>query len=107
MDPVRYATIVNNYDSIRKTAAFDPAQRLTADNADVGELLGYIDDLRKEKDMRAALMDRIGALRRGDWSGASFDGRTGRDWLAVAAHGDGAALKNLADDLTGWESEYD
>ncbi len=54
---------------------------------------------------RAALLDRIAELWRGDWSGHAFDGRDGRNWINAATHGDAAVLAELSGELKSYEDE--
>lgn len=54
---------------------------------------------------RAALLDRIATLWRGDWSGHAFDGRDGRNWINAATYGDAAALTELSAELKDYEDE--
>jgi hypothetical protein len=51
--------------------------------AELGALAGQ--QLLRER--RDALLDRIGNLWRGDWTGRSFDGRDGQRWITDATHG--------------------
>lgn len=48
IDPVRLATIRNNYEYLRRAAERDPGRRLEADNADLGDLLTEVDRLQRE-----------------------------------------------------------
>lgn len=54
---------------------------------------------------RHALVSRVGALWRGDWTGHCFDGRDGQRWLDTAMGGDAADLAQLDTELTAYESD--
>lgn len=56
---------------------------------------------------RVALLERIGELWRGDWTGHAFDGRDGQGWINTALHGDEADLKKLDTDLWHHENEQE
>lgn len=53
----------------------------------------------QSRDRRSALIERIGTLWRGDWSGHRFDGRDGERWLTTAVYGDEAGLAELEAEL--------
>ena len=56
---------------------------------------------------RAELLERIGQLWRGDWSGHVFDGKDGQDWINRALYGNGEDLDALARELDRVEREYE
>jgi hypothetical protein len=58
------------------------------------------------QERRDALVLRIGELWHGDWTGTTFDGRDGQQWLFTAIQGDDAELDSLARTLTDIEDSY-
>ena len=58
------------------------------------------------QERRDELILRIGQLWRGDWSGSSFDGRDGQDWLTCAVSGDSDDLDELEQTLQRIENSY-
>jgi hypothetical protein len=54
---------------------------------------------------RVDLIERVGKLWRGDWSGHSFDGRDGQGWIHTALHGNADALRALNAELHKLEAD--
>ncbi len=51
---------------------------------------------------RVKLLQLIGDMWRGDWTGSEFDGRDGSGWINVALSGEWDEVKNLTEKLEHW-----